>query len=185
VGRASKVADNDGPATIRGFPPISRPDAHTLILGSMPGAESLRTGQYYAYARNSFWPIILDLLHEDDAGYVTRCRAARNAGLAIWDVLSACSRPSSLDADIDNKTIVTNDFRQFFENHPDIRRIFFNGAKSESVYCRQVLPSLPDKLARLPRQRLPSTSPAHAAMTLAEKKQAWRVLLAAPVKEAS
>jgi len=151
----------------------------------MPGAESLRTGQYYAHARNGFWPIILDLLGEDDTGYASRCRAAMNAGLAIWDVLNACSRSSSLDADIDNSTIVANDFKQFFEDHPEIRRVFFNGAKSESVYCRQVLPSLPEKLTQLSHQRLPSTSPAHAAMTLTEKKQAWRVLLAAPVRKAS
>lgn len=37
--------------TLQGFSPVSGPQAHTLILGSMPGVMSLEKQQYYAYPR--------------------------------------------------------------------------------------------------------------------------------------
>ena len=162
---------------IQGFPPISRADAHTLILGSMPSRESLKQQRYYAHPRNSFWPILAQLLDMEGRDYSFRTKQLTLGGIAIWDVLQACFRSSSLDADIDDSTIVSNDFQGFYLQHPAISRVFFNGAKAEVVYRRQVLPDLPKKHARIPLDRLPSTSPAHASMTVAEKYHLWKVII--------
>lgn len=164
-------------ARIHGFPPISRADARILILGSMPSRESLARQQYYAHPRNAFWPIISALLAFDEPGYRQRIKRVRAGGVAIWDVLQACFRRGSLDSDIDNETLVPNDFRPFFHDHPAIRRVYFNGAKAESVYLKRVLPGLTGEAAALPRLRLPSTSPAHATLSLEQKTAAWRVIL--------
>jgi hypoxanthine-DNA glycosylase len=91
-------------------------------------------------------------------------------------VLKTCFRSGSLDSQIDDRNIVTNDFQRFFANHPDISRIFFNGAKAESLYLKHVLPGLEAAAAAIKRQRLPSTSPAHASLSLEQKKEAWRVI---------
>jgi len=162
---------------IQGFPPICRADAHTLILGSMPSRESLLQGRYYAHSRNSFWPIICELFGITTSGYEQRAELLGREGVAVWDVLKACFRSSSLDSDIDDSTIVTNDFDSFYKKHPQIDRVFFNGAKAESVYRRHVLPGLAAGHMEIKLQRLPSTSPANAGMAIADKQQAWKAIL--------
>jgi TDG/mug DNA glycosylase family protein len=164
---------------IQGFPPICRSDAHTLILGSMPSRESLARQKYYAHPRNSFWPIVTRLLGITATDYTSRGLQLTEGGIAVWDVLQACTRHSSLDSDIDDRSMVTNDFKTFFDEHPGVTRVFFNGAKAESVYRRHVLPGLPARQAEISLQRLPSTSPANAGMTVDRKLEMWRVIVSA------
>jgi len=166
-------------AHVRGFPPISRPDARILILGSMPSRESLARRQYYAHPRNAFWPILTNLLKIEATRYGERVEQVKGKGVAIWDVLQACFRNGSLDSAIDNASVVTNDFATFYTEHPNITRVFFNGAKAEALYRRHVLAGLSGTAAALRLQRLPSTSPAHAGMSLEQKKAAWRILIEA------
>lgn len=162
---------------VRSFPPISRPDAEILILGSMPGRESLARQQYYAHPRNAFWPIMSELLRLPKASYAERSRALLENRIAVWDVLMACARKGSLDANIEPSSIIANDFAFFYAKHPAIDRVFFNGAKAESLYRRHVLPGLAGASADLPLLRLPSTSPAHAGMSLGQKTRAWSIIL--------
>jgi len=143
----------------------------------MPSRESLAQRRYYAHPRNAFWPIVGSLFGFTDPDYQHRADQLTRKGVAVWDVLKTCFRSGSLDSDIDDGTIVTNDFQHFFAHHPDISRIFFNGAKAESVYLKHVLPGLRGAAAELRLQRLPSTSPAHAGMSLEQKKEAWRAIL--------
>jgi len=168
--------------SIRGFPPLSQPDARILILGSMPSRESLAQQRYYAHPRNGFWPILSDLFDLTGTSYAQNVQQLKQNGIAVWDVLKACFRTGSLDSDIDSSTIITNDFNHFFPQHPHIRRVFFNGAKAESIYLKHVLPGLEGLPATLKLQRLPSTSPAHASLSLEEKKAAWRILLGQDVE---
>lgn len=148
----------------------------------MPSRESLARRQYYAHPRNAFWPILVDLLHIQDTGYDDRAGQVTKRGIAVWDVLSDCIRPGSLDSDIDEKTAAVNDFENFFLQHPRLSAIFFNGAKSESIYLKRVLPGLNQKYASIPHHRLPSTSPANAALSFEKKREAWRVILSAGVE---
>ena len=162
---------------IRGFPPIEDAGARILILGSMPSRESLARQRYYAHPRNAFWPIVSSLLQLPEAGYEQQAEQVARRGIAIWDVLKTCVRSTSLDSDIEEGSVEVNDFARFYTSHPGIERIFFNGAKAESLYLRHVLPALKSRQARLPHQRLPSTSPANAGMTVQQKRAAWQVIL--------
>jgi hypoxanthine-DNA glycosylase len=144
----------------------------------MPGKESLRQRQYYAHPGNAFWKIVGEILGFDAGGnYDARASSLSAAGIALWDVLKSCTRESSLDSDIDNDTIVLNDFASFFASHPQIRRICFNGAKAEQLYHRHVL-KLMGSRPEMEYVRLPSTSPAHAAITFEDKLRAWRRIAA-------
>ncbi|PHS71090.1 MAG: DNA-deoxyinosine glycosylase [Methylophaga sp.] len=157
------------------FPPIESKDAKTLILGSMPGIISLQQQQYYAHPRNAFWSIMANLYElEIDWDYLQRCNCLINNKIAVWDVLQSCQRQGSLDQHIDVNSMITNDFNLFLQQHPYINRIFFNGAKAEQVFNQHVLPTLLEKVNPISLQRLPSTSPAHAAMTFEQKFSIWQ-----------
>jgi TDG/mug DNA glycosylase family protein len=90
--------------------------------------------------------------------------------------LKSCTRTSSLDSDIDDSSIVVNEFDEFLPAHPAIRTVCFNGAKAEQVYRRYVLPELPE-IGDVTYHRLPSTSPANAAIPPERKLECWRAAL--------
>jgi hypoxanthine-DNA glycosylase len=142
----------------------------------MPSRESLAQQRYYAHPRNGFWPLVTDLFELRGTDYAQWVAQLKQHRIAVWDVLQTCFRNGSLDSDIDERTIVTNDFHEFFAGHPKIRRIFFNGAKAESIYLKHVLPNLEAGCASHELRRLPSTSPALAALSLEQKARAWSVL---------
>lgn len=157
-----------------GFEPIAGSDTRILILGSLPGRRSLQTGQYYAHARNGFWPI-MGALFDATGGYDERCRRLVDARIAVWDVLREARRPGSLDSSIRAIDAQTNDFQRFFERNRKVSLIAFNGRKAQSLFDLKVAPLINGRLPR--RVVLPSTSPAHAAMSLGEKEAIWRSML--------
>lgn len=160
-----------------GFPPVANGQARLLILGSMPGQASLQAAQYYAHPRNAFWRIMGDLLGAGpELPYAQRLVRLQAAGVALWDVIAACQRGGSLDADIVGASVRVNDFSAFLAVHRSIERIFFNGAAAEASFRRHVLPGLAERPLAL--HRLPSTSPAHAARSYADKLAAWSVIVA-------
>ncbi len=162
------------------FEPIADSNSELLILGSMPGQESLAAGRYYANRRNAFWKIMEHLLGFDpDAAYETRLDKLKKAHIAVWDVLQSCARVGSLDASIDADSITANDFHDFFDVHDKIRTVLFNGAKAESAYRQYVLPSV--SAVPVSYMRLPSTSPAHAALSYQQKLQAWKAAFPANI----
>lgn len=165
----------DSYARAYGFLPVASEGARALVLGSMPGEVSLREGQYYAHPRNAFWPIMGHLFGAGpELPYCQRLQRLQSSGVALWDVLRSGIRPGSLDSDIDTSSVAANDFDNFFRQYSGIRWVFFNGGKAEQLFLRHVLPGL--EPGRLTCTRLPSTSPAHAAMRFEEKLQRWALV---------
>ena len=160
---------------VAGFPAIARADARILILGSLPGERSLHANQYYAHPQNAFWKIMGEIANAR-GNYSERCEALMDQGIALWDVLASSVRPGSMDADIQSKTAVANNFSGFLSDHVAIEKICFNGQKAEQMFTRMVQPSLDDKQLRF--ASLPSTSPAYASMSYVDKLAKWRSIVA-------
>lgn len=164
-------------ATLHSFAPVSRPDAKALVLGSMPGEVSLLQAEYYAHPRNAFWPIMGALFGAGpQLAYLERLHILQSQHIALWDVLKCCERIGSLDANIDESSILANDFAAFYALHPHLGNVFFNGAKAEAAYKKHVLPKLTGRYSLLRYVRLPSTSPAHAGRALAQKLEHWKIV---------
>jgi hypoxanthine-DNA glycosylase len=162
-----------------GFPPVSSPSARVLILGSLPGRLSLERGEYYAHPQNSFWKIVTARVPDLPGDYAGRVRALTEQGIALWDVLAAATRSGSLDSDISDDSI-PNNFRAFFHAHPAIRLIGFNGATSAKLFERHVIPTLSELQGSIERVTLPSTSPAHAGLSYADKVARWSAVFQDP-----
>jgi|SaaInlStandDraft_2_1057019.scaffolds.fasta_scaffold119402_1 double-stranded uracil-DNA glycosylase len=158
------------------FPPLIDVGCTMLVLGSMPGIASLDASQYYAHPRNAFWPIMASVFgFERDAPYAERCAALLRARVALWDVLRECERHGSLDSAIVDATSKVNDFPRLFARYPNVHTVVFNGAKSADTFKRRV----PQTVATDARKfvRMPSTSPAHASLKLADKLEKWREVM--------
>ncbi len=150
------------------FPPIADHRSRVLILGTMPGKESLRRAEYYAHQRNAFWPILFTLFDRPYSDrYEEKQQLLLEKEIALWDVLKACERSSSLDSDI--LVEEPNDFAAFFNQHPQIQAIFFNGQSAARFFRKYAAADGKTCLV------LPSTSPAHA-VRMDDKLSKWRAV---------
>ena len=160
-------------ATSIGFKAISDHSARVLILGSLPGVESLKQQEYYARKQNSFWKIMGTLLGAaPDLPYEKRLSLLKEKHIALWDVCASATRQGSLDSNI--RSVKVNNFGVFFKKHISIELICFNGQYAAKLFQRFVKPSWP----LIPHITLPSTSPAHASMRFQDKLSYWRDALA-------
>lgn len=170
-------SDHDNPL-LTGLEPVADRAARALVLGSMPGSCSLDRREYYAHPRNAFWPIVQALFGiSPELAYALRLSRLREHRVALWDVIGKCRRRGSLDQKVESGSIVPNDFGRLFAQCPLIELVAFNGRLAEQSFERYVLPGLPARFARIERVRLPSTSPAHAAMRFEHKRDAWESAL--------
>jgi len=163
-------------AVLQSFPPIASLDASRLILGSMPGQASLDANQYYAHARNSFWPIMQILFGGSIKSYEDRLALADENQIAIWDTLKYCARKGSLDSKIEKDTVVANDFTTLLTRHEQIKTIAFNGKAAETWFKKLVVLELPED-RELHFVSLPSSSPAMATLNPEQKAEQWRAAL--------
>jgi hypoxanthine-DNA glycosylase len=164
------------PGLLQGFACVARADARLLILGSMPGQVSLEQHQYYAHPRNSFWYIMGRLFAAGpEHPYRQRLEILQQRHIALWDVVHRCARRGSLDTAIEHATVEANDLQGLFDKCRGIRHVFFNGRKAAELYRRLVEPTLKLPYA-LTYRTLPSTSPAHAALSREAKRQQWSCL---------
>jgi len=157
------------------FAAVTRADARTLVLGSMPGADSLAASQYYAHQQNQFWPVMEAICGAGRAlPYEPRLERLKEHRIALWDVLQSCVRPGSLDSAIETSSAEPNDIPALLRSHAQIARICCNGGKAHQELLRHFGPQLARDFPHVTILRLPSTSPAHASMPLAAKLSVWR-----------
>lgn len=152
--------------------PSFRADARLLILGSWPGAQSLREGRYYANPGNRFWPLMERLTGRElvPLVYGDRLEQLKDAGVALWDSLASAERRGSLDSAIRNA--MANDLHAFAAGLPALRAIGCNGALSWRYALKGAVG------VAVPLLRLPSTSAANAALRLDDLAAAWTENLA-------
>jgi len=152
------------------FAPVTSADTRLLVLGSLPGAESLARQRYYAHPQNQFWRLIgavigLDLVPLDDEA---RLRALLEAGVGLWDTVAAATRKGSLDADI--RLHSASDLKGLVATLPRLRAVAFNGGTSARIGRAQL-----GAAGDLDLIDLPSSSPAYT-LAFERKLDSWAAL---------
>jgi hypoxanthine-DNA glycosylase len=155
---------------LTGLAPVIAQDTRILILGSFPGEASLRAQQYYAHPRNQFWKLVGALVGENlyDLPYDERLPRLLAHRFGLWDVLAACEREGSLDSAI--RKPAANDFDRLRHLCPALETVGFNGQASGKF-----APQFAEAGYRT--VVLPSSSPAHMALSFEQKLERWRGLL--------
>ena len=116
-----------------GLCPVVGNNPRILILGSLPGDESLRKQEYYGNPRNMFWDVMSGVLDEKSpTNYQDKLEYLKRHGIALWDVLHSAERDGSLDSNIRNEEF--NDIAGFISEHPSIEVIVTNGGKAEKSF---------------------------------------------------
>lgn len=154
--------------------PVVDDNTRVLIVGSMPGKQSLEKQQYYGNPRNHFWPIMSELLEEPvPEKYTERLTWLQSHHIGMWDTIKYCERQGSLDAAIRNE--IPNDFSELLNRYKHIECILFNGGKAEQVFKKFIGFEL---LKGLHYYKMPSTSPIPGKniKSFPDKVKSWSVL---------
>jgi hypoxanthine-DNA glycosylase len=150
--------------------PIIEKSSRILILGTMPGEQSIAKQQYYGNPSNQFWKILFTIFNEDfSLSYEDRKALLSKHKIALWNVLSSCQRQGSSDAKIIGE--VPNDLTNLLTQYPDIKHIFFE-SKTAFRYFEKYNTPLP----HLSYLTLPSTSGLSAGMSKAAKTESWKII---------
>ena len=150
--------------------PVFDEGSRVLVLGTMPSPKSREAGFYYGHPQNRFWKVMAALFDE----LLPRTTDERRAlvlrhGIALWDVLAECTIAGASDGSIGQ--CVPNDLGRVLDQAP-IQAIFCTGAKAAELYRRHCQP-----LTSREAVRLPSTSPANAAVGLPQLVEAYGAIL--------
>ena len=143
-----------------GFPPLLCDEPSILILGTLPGGESLEHRQYYYSNSNRIWKVLCYLRGEPmPIEYDHKQAQLAKYHIVLWDYYESAIRPDSSN----NNDILDshpNDIPPFLSPHPTIKTIGINGFGKYKDFGRKIARELAQipALADVRVLRLPETS---------------------------
>ena len=102
--------------------------------------------------------------------YEERIQFLLEHGIGLWDVIDVCYRKGSLDSNIREEG--DNDFQKLFSENPNIKHVFFNGAKAYDTFRKRV----GFEFEGIEFVKLGSTSPARA-IRFDKRIDDWKVIV--------
>lgn len=150
------------------LPPLVGESPEILILGTLPGDESLLHREYYRNRRNRFWEVFASLICESFDSYADKAHALTMRRIALWTVLESAEREGSTNRKLHH--VKPNDILGFFQKYPTIDTIVFNGRDAEKYFLKYFGSSLP----RVRRVVKPSTSSTNTHETVESLRAKWK-----------
>jgi hypoxanthine-DNA glycosylase len=166
--KIAKRKDYYGNNQVKSLEPICDKNSQILILGTMPGVESLKKQEYYSHPRNIFWKLIAEVIGEPaPIDYKERKQYLLKNGIALWDMCKVCIRSGSLDNNAADEE--PNNIPSFVAEHSHIKLIGCNGKAAYEMFQKYV-----DVIAGIKVVKLPSSSPTNTTITWEEKLKFWK-----------
>ena len=136
------------------FDPIYDENCEILILGTVPGRESLDSYEYYRDSRNRMWEVIEEVFGGEvtSLNYDKKKEYLLDKHIALWDVCESCDRVGSRDDTISN--VRFNDIKGLIKK-TKIRAIICNGGTPSGPHKDGALYYLLEYIKTLPGERLP------------------------------
>jgi hypoxanthine-DNA glycosylase len=157
----------------KSLPPVVDSNTRAIVLGTMPGEQSLLLQQYYSNPSNQFWRLMSAVLSANvPEDYNSRVSFLLHYGIGLWDVLESCERNGSSDSAIREER--PNKLTPLLNAFPSIRCVAFNGGKASECF-RRSSEELPGEIEQL---FLPSSSgaPGKYVKPLKAKINDWKIL---------
>ncbi|KAB8126582.1 DNA-deoxyinosine glycosylase [Gracilibacillus oryzae] len=154
--------------------PIIDKHSRILILGSIPGRQSLIKQQYYGNKQNHFWPILFTIFDQEEIeSYDEKIEFLQDKRIALWDTIGSCYREGSLDSKIIEAE--PNPLHDLLSQYPNIQKIGCNGVKSYQTFQKH----FPHLMNQYDVRKLPSSSPipGRYTKTFQEKVAIWKELI--------
>ncbi|MEG1718757.1 MAG: DNA-deoxyinosine glycosylase [Clostridia bacterium] len=152
------------------IPPLFDKNSRILILGSFPSVKSREQAFFYGHPQNRFWRVLSSVLNKPLPVTITQKKSFLLSNhIALFDVIKSCDISGSSDSSI--KNVIANDLTPIL-NTANIKAIFCNGKKSESMYNKYIYPNINIKAIVLP-----STSPANAVYSLEKLITSFEIIL--------
>ncbi len=170
-----KLANAEKRNRKEGLEAVVGDEPRILILGTLPGDESLQKKEYYAKAGNRFWKVIYGLYGTTEVpkDYEEKEAFLKKHHIAIWDVLSSAEREGSLDVNIMQE--IPNNIPAFIEKYPTIKVIAFNGKKAKEKFDEHFSELFDNEKLKI--ITLLSSSGANNQYSLDEMKRDWSRIL--------
>lgn len=140
---------------IKGFAPIAFEDSEVLLLGTLPGVESLQKNYYYADKTNYFWDFFCEY-----AGYnkpqsnEEAVIILKKLKVALWDIYESALREDDVhketSKDSDIVEVEWNDILGFLQIYSNIKQVGVLGKKAYREFIK--------KYPEVEVKYLPSTS---------------------------
>lgn len=146
-----------------GFPPLLCEEPKILILGTLPGGESLEHGQYYYSNSNRIWKVLCYITGEPmPTDYMQKEALLAKYHIVLWDYYESAIRQGSDDKNIHDGR--PNDIVGFIEKYPSIKVIAVNGFGKYRKFGEKIRKSLKNASVEFDVRvlKLPETSGGNA-----------------------
>ena len=123
---------NKGYSYSEGLPPVVFDKPKTLILGELPGKDSIEAKEYYIKKSNHFWPLLAEIFRENrPVTKEDRYTLLKRHRIALWDVYKSGYRRGSRSP---VKQGMVNDIPKFIQENPSIQQIVLAGGWAQEAF---------------------------------------------------